>query len=139
MPAAILSIGSRRPINPVEQTATSPAPTAVPAWEVALSAAATSSAVVWVSAKPAGPVHALAPPELRTTARSRPSATTCSDQSTGAALTRLAVKTPAPTKSGPVFSTSARSGRPLDLNPAGTAAATNPAAVVTLIPTPRSS
>ena len=35
---------------------------------------ATYSAVAWVSWKPAGPVQALAPPELRTTASTRPSA-----------------------------------------------------------------
>ena len=55
----------------------------------------TYSAVAWVSWKPAGPVQALAPPELSTTASTRPSRTTCWVQTTGAALTRLAVKTPA--------------------------------------------
>ena len=87
MPEAILSIGSRRPIRPVEQTATSMAP--MP------SASPTSSAVRWVSAKPSGPVHALAPPEFKITACRRPSVSTCCDQTTGAALTRLRVKTPA--------------------------------------------
>ena len=38
---------------------------------------ATASAVRWVSAKPSGPVQALAPPELSTTASTRPPATTC--------------------------------------------------------------
>ena len=66
-PASTLSIGSRSPISPVEQTATSMAPVSVPHSD---SAAATASAVAWVSWKPPGPVHALAPPELRMTARS---------------------------------------------------------------------
>ena len=41
------------------------------------SSSATCSAVAWVSGKPAGPVQALAPPELSTTASTRPSVTTC--------------------------------------------------------------
>ena len=61
-PASTLSIGSRSPIRPVEHTATSMAPVSVPQSD---SAAATASAVAWVSWKPSGPVHALAPPELR--------------------------------------------------------------------------
>ena len=60
----------------------------------------THSAVAWVSWKPAGPVQALAPPELRTTASTRPSRTTCCDQTTGAALTRLPVNTAAAARSG---------------------------------------
>jgi hypothetical protein len=59
------------------------------------SAAATASAVACVSWKPSGPVQALAPPELRITARSRPVVSTCCDHSTGAALTLLRVNTPA--------------------------------------------
>ena len=39
--------------------------------------AARCSAVAWVSWKPSGPVQALAPPELSTTARTRPPLTTC--------------------------------------------------------------
>ena len=93
-PASSASIGSRSPIRPVEQTATSPAETP--------SSAAACSAVAWVSWKPAGPVQALAPPELRTTASTRPSASTCWVQSTGAALTRLAVNTPGRGVVGPV-------------------------------------
>ena len=68
-PASTLSIGSRSPISPVEQTATSTAPVSVPQSD---SAAATASAVAWLSWNPAGPVQALAPPELRITARSCP-------------------------------------------------------------------
>ena len=91
-PASTLSIGSRSPISPVEQTATSMAPVSVPQSD---SAAATASAVAWVSWKPPGPVQALAPPELRITARSRPVVSTCWVHSTGAALTLLRVNTPA--------------------------------------------
>ena len=82
-PASSRSIGSRSPISPVEQTATSPR-------RDAERHAPTRSAVAWVSWKPAGPVQALAPPELRTTASTRPSAhAPAAVQSTGAALTRL--------------------------------------------------
>lgn len=83
-PGSTLSIGSRSPISPVEQTATSTAPVSVPQVD---SAAATASAVAWVSAKPSGPVQAFAPPELSTTARSRPVVSTCRLHSTGAAFT----------------------------------------------------
>ena len=87
-----------------------------------------------MSANPSGPVQALAPPEFKITARNCPSASTCSDQSTGAALTRLRVNTPAAAKSGPLLTTRARSGLPLDFSPAASAAAEKPAAPVTLIP-----
>ena len=59
------SIGSRSPISPVEQTATSPAPQPS-------SSATSARRVRAVSAKPSGPVQALAPPEFSTTARSAP-------------------------------------------------------------------
>ena len=120
MPATTLSMGSRWPIRPVEQTATSDRA------DVRAGSGPRSSAVRWVSAKPSGPVQAFAPPEFRMTARSRPSASTCWDHSTGAALTRLVVKTPAAAKSGPVFSTRARSGRPLDFRPAARPAGRKP-------------
>ncbi len=71
-------------MRPVEQTATSTAPVSVPQL---LSASATASAVACVSWKPSGPVQALAPPELRTTARSLPVVSTCLLHSTGAAFT----------------------------------------------------
>ena len=58
-----MPIGSRSPIRPVEQTAISPAESLI--------AAARRSAVACVSWKPSGPVQALAPPELSTTARTR--------------------------------------------------------------------
>ena len=81
-------------MRPVEATATSPAPCP--------RTSATFSAVACVSWKPLGPVQALAPPELRTTAETWPPFSTCSDQSTGAAFTRLEVKTPAAAQAGPV-------------------------------------
>ena len=69
-PGSSLSMGSRSPIRPVEQTAISPAESPI--------AAARCSAVACVSWKPSGPVQALAPPELSTTARTRPPLTTSS-------------------------------------------------------------
>ncbi len=72
-------------------------------------------------------VHALAPPELRTTARARPSPTAVRLQVTGAASTRFVVNTPAATSRGPSFTTRARSGRPEAFNPAVTPAAAEPA------------
>jgi hypothetical protein len=91
-PASTLSIGNRSPINPVEQTAISMAPVSLPQSD---RAAATASAVAWVSWNPPGPVQALAPPEFRITARRRPVVSTCWVHSTGAALTWLRVNTPA--------------------------------------------
>ena len=130
-PAVSRSIGSSSPISPVEQTATSPAETP--------SACATCSAVAWVSRKPWAPVQALAPPELRTTASTRPSTSTWRLHVTGAASTRLPVKTAAAWWSGPSLTTRATSGRPLGLSPAVTPAARNPAGAVTLTaPPPRS-
>ena len=79
-------------MSPVEQTATSMAPVSVPQSD---SAAASPSAVAWVSWNPPGPVQALAPPELRMTARNRPVVSTCWLHSTGAAFTWLRVNTPA--------------------------------------------
>ena len=73
---------------------------------------------------PAGPVQALAPPELRTTARTRPPLRTCSDQSTGAAFTRLEVKTPAAARRGPVVDDEGQvAGRRSSLIPAAMPAA----------------
>ena len=69
---AASAIGSRSPISPVEQTATSAAPTTSRPPPLAVSRAAASSAVAWVSWKPCGPVQAFAPPELSTTARTMP-------------------------------------------------------------------
>ena len=67
-PTRRVSMGSSSPMRPVEQTATSPAERP--------RAAATCSAVRCVSRKPWEPVQALAPPELRTTASTRPSLST---------------------------------------------------------------
>ena len=76
---------------------------------------------------PRGPVHAFAPPELSTTASTRPSASTCWDHSTGAALTRLLVNTPAAVRAGPSLTTTATSSSPTDFRPAATPAARKPA------------
>ena len=75
----IFAIGSSSPIKPVEQTTTSP--------DEIPSSAPTCSAVWCVSAKPCGPVQALAPPELRIAARTIFSLVTCLLQITGAATT----------------------------------------------------
>src|SRR3712207_2235253 len=123
-PAVSLSMGSRTPMSPVEATATSMAP--MP------SSPAACSAVAWVSRKPSGPVHALAPPELRTTARARSPPRTWRLQSTGAAGKRLVVKTAAAASCGPWLRTTATSGSPLDLSPAATPAAEKPLGAVTL-------
>ncbi len=117
------SIGRRSPMSPVEHTTTSPA--------AAPRTSATCSAVRWVSWNPGGPVQALAPPLLRTTASARPSSTTVRDHVTGAASTRLPVKTAATWWSGPSLTTSATSGRPEALRPAVTPAARNPRGAVT--------
>ena len=128
-----LSIGSRSPIRPVEQTAISPAESS--------SAAASRSAVACVSWKPSGPVQALAPPELSTTARTRPPLTTWRDHVTGAACTRLVVKTAAAARDGPSLITTATSRSPEVFRPATTPAARKPSGAVTLtrIPPWRSS
>lgn len=111
-------MGSRSPISPVEQTAISPAESS--------RTPAAFSAVAWVSWKPAEPVHALAPPAFSTTARTRPPLSTCSDHKTGAAFTRLRVKTPAAARDGPSLTTRARSRLPLSFSPATTPAARKP-------------
>src|SRR5215203_7245305 len=119
-----LSLHDALPISPVLATATSTAP--MP------SSAAACSAVAWVSWKPSDPVQALAPPELRTTARARSPASTWRLQSTGAAGKRLVVKTAAAASSGPSLTTMATSGSPEDLRPAATPEARNPFGAVVL-------
>ena len=90
------------------------------------------AAVVCVFWNPWGPVQALAPPELRITASTRPSLTTSRDQCTGAAATRLDVKTAAAALDGPSLTTRATSGLPEALSPAVTPAARNPCGAVIL-------
>ena len=124
-PGSSLSMGSRSPISPVEQTAISPGESSM-AW-------ARCSAVACVSWKPGAPVQALAPPELSTTARTRPPLTTWRVHSTGAAWTRLEVNTAAAARDGPSFRTTATSGWPDSFSPAATPAARNPSGAVTLI------
>jgi hypothetical protein len=124
-PPSTFSFGSCSPMRPVEHTATSIAPQPIkPA------AASAVACAVW---KPWWPVQALAPPELRTTARSLPVASTCSDQRTGAALTLLRVNTPAAVELGPSLTTSARSRVRLVLSPAATPAARKPSGCVTVM------
>ena len=125
IPEVTSVMGSRVPIRPVEQTATSPA--SIP------SAAAVAPAMAWASVRPGCPVQALAPPEFRTTARSCPLATASRDHLTGAATTRLRVNTPAAANRGPRLATTARSRRPLALMPDATPAAANPWGAVTLM------
>src|SRR5215475_4815312 len=129
-PASRRSIGRRSPISPVEQMAISPADSP--------SAAARRSALVWVSVKPSGPVQAFEPPELSSTARTRPPRTTCCVHSTGAAFTRLAVNAAAAAWDGPSLTTTATSRAPDGLSPAATPAARNPSGAVTLIYLPPS-
>ena len=124
-PGSSLSMGSRSPISPVEQTAISPGESSM-AW-------ARCSAVACVSWKPGAPVQALAPPELSTTARTRPPLITWRVHSTGAAWTRLEVNTAAAARDGPSFRTTATSGWPDSFSPAATPAARNPDGAVTLM------
>ena len=93
MPWRTFSIGSRSPINPVEQTTTSP--------EEIPKSSATFSALWCVSRNPSGPVHAFAPPLLSRTAETSWSATTWRDHVTGAATTLFDVKTAVPKFNGP--------------------------------------
>ena len=85
----------------------------------------------------AAPVQALAPPELSTTARTRPPLTTWRVQVTGAAWTRLRVNTAAAARDGPSFRTTATSGWPDSFSPAATPAARKPSGAVTLMVTLR--
>ena len=119
------------PMTPVEHTRTSSGRTGRCGSE-SVSSSATRAAVAAASSAPRAPVQALAEPELRMTARAPPSATAARDHATGAATTRLVVKTPAATSSGPSLTTRARSGLPEALRPARTPAARNPAGAVTL-------
>src|ERR1700730_860886 len=122
-------MGRRPPMRAVEHPGIAPAES--------LSAAASRSALWWVSVKPRGPVQAFAPPELSRTARTRPPLTTCSGHSTGAACPGLAVITPAAAREGPSFSTTATSRSPDGFRPAATPAARKPSGAVTLTAWPR--
>ena len=118
IPGKSFSMGKRTPMSPVEQTTTSPA--------FMESFPAKTSAVLWVSANPSGPVQAFAPPLLRITAEISLSATTCRDHVTGAATTLLEVKTAVPYLYGPSFTIRARSGAPELLIPTATPEPLNP-------------
>ncbi|CAB4340019.1 unannotated protein [freshwater metagenome] len=82
-PEMIFGIGKSSPISPVEHTTTSP--------DEILRSSPTFSAVWCVSENPCGPVHAFAPPELSTAARTNFPFVTSRDQITGAATTLLVV------------------------------------------------
>src|SRR6202012_1425084 len=82
-------------------------------------------------------VQAFAPPELSTTALTRPPLTTWRDHLTGAACTRLVVKTAAAAREGPSLITTATSRSPEAFSPATTPAAREPKGAVTLIRAPR--
>src|SRR5688500_17579538 len=82
------------------------------------------------SASPWDPVHALAPPELMTTARPDPPTSRARETCTGAAATLLRVKTPA-TADGWVETIRATSGLPVLFRPALTPAARKPWAAQT--------
>ncbi|CAB4974762.1 unannotated protein [freshwater metagenome] len=71
-------------------------------------------------------MHALAPPEFRTTDRIAPPLRICLVQVTGAATTLFEVKTAAQELVGPKFSIMVRSRAPLLFKPAATAPALNP-------------
>ena len=89
MPVRSLSIFRLTPITPVDSTST--CDTSQP------TAAAVNVAISWASARPCGPVHALAQPLLVMMARARPpvAARCFSQTSNGAALARFNVNTPA--------------------------------------------
>ena len=79
MPSIIFFIGRNSPIIPVEHTKISD--------DENCKSEATCSALLWVSWNPRGPVHALAPPEFMTTARTEDPFITSLLQITGAAIT----------------------------------------------------
>jgi hypothetical protein len=119
MPARTLSIGSLRPMTPVEQTTTSSVRHD--------RARATCSHMATASRWPCSPVQAFALPLFTTTARMRPPLFwRCSRLTpTGAAANRFWVKMPAALM-GASATSSATSGRPLSLMPAATPEARSP-------------
>ncbi len=128
MPGSILAIGSRWPMTPVEATRTSV--------RSAPSASAVSATMRRASARPPGPVQALALPLLTTTARTRPlpRRSIARDTRTGAAATRLRVNTAA-ALAGCWHAIIARSGAPLALIPARMAPLRKPRHVSFIGPT----
>ena len=114
------SIGSGTPITPVEATATRSS------WTP--DAIAAAPCIRAASSSPRFPVAAFALPEFTTTARIASSRQRAWHSSTGAASTPERVKRAALTVSGSEQTSSARSGSPDGLMPAGTPAARKPAA-----------
>ena len=134
MAGVIRSMGSGKPIRPVEQTRTSSGEQP--------SASAVRAHISSASALPAAPVAALALPLFRTTAAARPPvADRCSRHTrTGGAVILLEVNTPAAVTGDPsAVATIARSSAPEALTPQAMPAATNPGTAVTLTGTARSS
>src|SRR5680860_1557685 len=132
MPASSGAIGNGIPISPVEHTRTSAGSTPRPA--------AVRSHIRRASALPAGPVAALALPELSTTAAAWPSWRCSRVTSTGAAVARLVVNTPAAvTGRAGLTATTARSATPASFTPQASPPATNPRAASTLMGRPRQS
>ncbi len=132
MAGMILSMGSGKPMRPVEQTRTSCGEQP--------SASAVRAHIVSASVLPAAPVAALALPLFRTTAAARPPVVArCSRlTSTGGAVIRLEVNTPAAVTGEPsAVATMARSSAPDALIPQAIPAATKPGTVVTLMGRPR--
>ena len=124
MPARRAGIFRFTPMTPVEATSTSRGSQPMPC--------AASTVISRASARPCGPVQALAQPLLVTTARARPpDAARCScETSTGAAWAMFVVNTAA-AAAGVSLTSSARSFLPLALMPQCSPAARNPAGAVT--------
>src|SRR5208337_5442501 len=121
----ILSRGRGWPITPVEAGSTRDSGIcSKPAVILALSRA---------SASPAGPVQALALPAFTTMAWALPDLRRSRLRSTGAALTRLVVRTPAPA-AGASAAIRARSRAPVFLRPAAVAAKRNPGIITAHLP-----
>src|SRR5882672_524440 len=119
--AVTLAASSTVPMTPVDAGSTCSAgiPSARPRAAIVLRAAA----------RPRSPEHALAHPLLARMARSRPRATCSAATSTGAARTRLVVKT-APAGTASSATAIARSSRPFFLRPALPPAKRKPATAV---------
>ena len=122
MPASSRSIGSGRPMTPVDATRTCSG--------LMPSSPAVTSAESLASFMPRSPVHALAQPEFARIAWTHPPLTTSRSSTTGAAATLLVVNTAAAAH-GASATISATSFRPLYLISAATPAARNPFAVQT--------
>ena len=118
----ILSSGSGWPMTPVEAGSTRRSGI--------FSRSATPRVVSRASSRPSGPVQALALPAFTRMAWARPPRRRSWESTTGAALTRLVVKTPA-AAAGASATSRARSRAPVFLIPAAVAAKRNPGMIMT--------